>query len=87
MSHRLKAKAPLKQRRDEQAIRVMARQLFNQTMLDKLLAGARPDLREAMIARLRPYLPFTPDIEITVDCPQCGMRRGSILAHACLGVN
>ncbi len=72
------------ERRDERQIKVMAMQIRDQAMLDKLLDGTAPVMREAMLKRLLPYLPFFPKEEVTADCPECGMRRGSVIAHECL---
>jgi formate dehydrogenase maturation protein FdhE len=75
-----------KARQDERLLKVMALQLQNQEQLDALLAGADPLMRHAMLERLIPYLSFVPE-EATANCPACGMKRGSILPHECLGAN
>ena len=72
-------------RRNERELRIMASAIYTQEMLDKLLAGSAPDMRQAMIERLRPHLRFTPaaeDIEVK-DCPHCGFRRGTVVPHEC----
>jgi hypothetical protein len=74
------------ERQDERLLKVMALQLQNQEHLDALLAGADPLMRHAMLERILPYLSFVPE-EVTADCPACGMKRGSILPHECLGAN
>jgi hypothetical protein len=69
-------------KRDERQIKVLAMQLRNQDMLDTLLAGTTQFERDAMMERLRPYLRFEL-VEATPDCPHCGLRRGSAIAHSC----
>ena len=61
----------------------MAMQVTDQATLDNLLAGAQPFVREAMLERLLPYLPFVPREYETPDCPHCGLERGSAIAHSC----
>lgn len=63
MSYQLKRPSPIdpRRKRDERQVKVMASGVRNQKMLDKLLEGASPLDRAAMVARLRPYLPFTPE--------------------------
>ena len=82
-------KAAIRELRREAAqegeIQRQAALLRDQEDLDELLDGATPAMRTAMIERLRPYLRFTPvDVaEPIVDCPRCGLRRGSAIEHAC----
>jgi hypothetical protein len=66
-------------------IRRQAALVRDQDDLDQLLDGADPAMRTALIAYLKPYLSFTPvDVaEPIEDCPTCGLRRGSAIAHAC----
>jgi hypothetical protein len=71
------------ERRDERQIKVMAMQIQDQAMLDKLLDGTVPIMREAMLERLLPHLPFFPKEEVTADCAFCGMRRGSVIPNEC----
>jgi hypothetical protein len=88
MSHKFKRPARLnpQERRDERAINLMAMGVPDQNALEVLLAGADAITRRAMIERLRPYLSFEP-AEVTPDCPACGLRRGSVVPHECLGAN
>ncbi len=78
-----------RERRADKQVRfgtsIMARCIQNQDDLDVLLADAKPDMRAAMLERLRPYLSFELET-VTADCPRCGMKRGTILAHECLVV-
>ena len=84
MAHRFKRPAHIsaKDRREERLVKVMATQVANQEMLDKLLDGTSPLMRKALLERLLPYLPFAPEVP-TPDCPHCGFRRGSVIAHEC----
>jgi hypothetical protein len=89
MSHNFKPPASIdpQDRRDDRMVKVMATQILDQAMLDKLLAGSTGEMREAMLERLIPYLGFTPNPLVSSDCPACGMRRGSVIAHACVGAS
>ncbi len=71
------------ERRTDKQIDFMASLIKDQAELDKLLADAPPVTREKMLERLRPHLSFVPDAEVTRDCPHCGLRRGSVIAHEC----
>jgi hypothetical protein len=71
-------------RREEKQISFLASITTDQAQLDKLLEGSTPEMRKAMMDRLTPHLPFVPREEVTQDCPHCGLRRGSIIAHECL---
>lgn len=86
MSHNFKRPTSIdaQERRDERQIKLMAFQIRDQAMLDKLLEGASPAMRAAMIERLMPYLPFCPKGYVTLDCPECGMKRGSVIPHVCI---
>ena len=75
------------ERRDERAVKIMASAILNQAMLDKLLEGANPELYAAMMEQLLPHLSFVPADQVTADCPSCGLKRGSVIAHECLGAN
>lgn len=70
------------ERRTDRQVDFMA-SLLDQADLDVLLADAPPATRAAMLDRLRPHLSFVPAEEVTADCPQCGLRRGSVIAHEC----
>lgn len=85
MSHHFKAPALIdpRLRRNERQVTQMARMIENQEQLDALLAGAGVDLRAAMLERLLPHLRFVPAADPIADCPHCGMRRGSVIPHAC----
>ena len=72
------------ERRQERQIKLMAMHIPDQAALELLLMGSSPDMRAAMLEKVRPYLPFTPEEEVNLDCPACGMKRGSILAHECV---
>lgn len=71
-----------RERRDEKQIQFMAGCIRDQAELDVLLTESKPDLRAAMLERLRPYLRFEPET-VTADCPRCGLRRGTVIAHEC----
>ena len=73
-----------RQRRETKQIACMAGLIKNQAMLDKLLDGAGPVMREAMLERVKPHLRFAPKEEVTADCPLCGLRRGTAISHQCL---
>lgn len=88
MSHHLKKPAPIspRERREEKQIRFMASQIKDQAALDSFLAGSEPAMREAMLERITPFLSFIPAEEVdsrSLDCPDCGMFRGTVIAHKC----
>lgn len=85
MSHNFRAPASIdpQARRDERRIELMATYgIPDQAALDKLLDGTAPAMRTALIERLTPYLMFAPETAVA-DCPNCGLRRGSAIDHAC----
>ena len=87
MSHNFKRPASIdpQDRRDDRTVKMMALHIPDQATLDKLLDGARPILREAMLAALAPYLTFVPAGPVmAADCPNCGLRRGTLFAHECV---
>lgn len=86
MSHNFKRPISIhpQERRDGRQIDFMASLIKGQKELDVLLADAPPATRAAMLDRLRPHLSFVPAQDVTPDCPQCGLRRGSVIAHDCL---
>jgi len=86
LSHKFRAPASIhpQERRDNRMVDLMALQIQDQAQLDKLLEGASPAMREAMLERVTPYLDFTPETVATKDCPNCGLRRGSVIDHECL---
>lgn len=71
------------ERRTDRQVDYMASLIKDQAELDVLLAEAPPATRIAMLDRLRPHLSFVPQEEVTPDCPGCGLRRGSVIAHEC----
>ena len=86
MSHNFKAPAsidPAERRAERQVNFMAANGVRRQADLDKLLEGAAPAMRDAMIERIRPMLSFEPEATVTEDCPNCGLRRGSVMDHAC----
>lgn len=68
-------------------IEACAHQVKSQAELDILLEGTDPATRSAMLEMLAPHLEFVPREFIAGDCPVCGMRRGSAIAHECLVAN
>jgi hypothetical protein len=68
---------------------MMAMLIHDDRELEMLLAGASSLERAAMLDMIRPYLSFTPgeDVAATPDCPVCGLYRGSVVPHECLGAN
>lgn len=66
----------------QQSIADMAAKIGNQAMLDQLLAGVAPEREKRLLELLTPHLSFTPGFGID-DCPICGLRRGSMIAHEC----
>lgn len=88
LSHHFRrpAAADPRDRRDERQIKLMAMAVQNQEMLDALLEGAPPAIRQAMLERLLPYLPFVPQEydKPVADCPLCGLRRGALVDHDCV---
>lgn len=71
----------------ESEVARLAGLILNQPMLEKVLADTAPHLRAGVLEKLKPHLPFTPyvdDGQPILDCPKCGLKRGSILPHECL---
>ncbi len=86
MSHRFKQQiARYKDEKNEREIAAMARRIRDQQDLEKLLDGADDQMRASLIERLLPYLDFEIfAVDPTPDCPHCGMKRGSLIPHACV---
>ncbi len=73
---------------EELNVRLMAMAIPDEEGLEALLRGASPDLRLAILREIEPYLSFKRvTVEVTPDCPLCGLRRGSAIPHECLGAN
>ncbi len=73
---------------EEQQVRLMATCIPDEAALEDLLRGADPLSREGMLEMIRPYLQFELSAETTTpDCPLCGLRKGSVIPHECLGAN
>ncbi len=73
---------------EELNVRLMAMAIPDEEGLEVLLQGASPHLRAAMLREIEPYLSFKRvTVEVTPDCPLCGLRRGSAISHECLGAN
>lgn len=73
---------------EEREVRLMALCLESEEELEQLLKGASAENRAAMLEMIGPYLTFPRQIvEVIPDCPECGLRRGSVIPHACLGAN
>ena len=73
---------------EQQEAKLMAMCIANEDELEVLLAGASPAMRAGMLELIRPYLKFTlTAVEVTPDCPVCGLYRGSVVNHECLGAN
>jgi len=89
MSHNFKRPASIDpvERRAEKEIRDMAEEIADQEMLDKLLEGATRAMREALLARIGPYLSFVPDVAMDLDCPQCGRKGGAVISHECVSLD
>jgi hypothetical protein len=64
----------------------LAAKIGNQEMLDKVLEEAPNDAARAVIMRyIKDHLAFEPDMGYPIeDCPRCGFRRGTMIAHQCL---
>ncbi len=70
---------------DQLTVRMMAMAIPDEQALEDLLRGASPDMRAAMLREIEPYLSFQRTVvEVTPDCPVCGLRRGSAVSHECL---
>lgn len=86
MSHRFKQVPHAKPSEafNERQIRLMAEQLRDQADVEKLLEGASDEMRAAMLERIAPFIDFEIfDTTPTPDCPNCGMKRGTIIPHHC----
>ena len=86
MSHHFKCPVSIdpRERRADKEVTDMARKIETQEMLDQLLEGASIPMREALLARVGPYLSFVPDVPMQLDCPQCGRKGGAVIAHQCV---
>ena len=87
MSHTFKKPIDMDtlKRQAAREVDILATHIENQAMLDELLKDADPDMRAACLERMAPYLPFVPEDLVIQDCPQCGLRRGSMFPHDCVG--
>ena len=64
----------------------LAERIGNQAMLDLVLENAPTDAHRALILQyVRRHLSFEPEQDFPItDCPRCGLRRGSMIAHECI---
>ncbi len=71
---------------DARDVKLLAMAIPDEEALEVLLKGASPDRRAAMLEQIEPYLSFQRQrVEVTPDCPVCGLKRGSAIPHECLG--
>jgi hypothetical protein len=64
----------------------LAEKIGNQAMLDKVLEEAPSDAARAIIMRyIQKHLAFEPEQDYPIaDCPRCGLKRGTMIAHECI---
>lgn len=67
----------------EGLLKEFAEKLTSVDELDKALATLAPDEAYEARKRMLPYLSFDPDAPVVSDCPKCGFKRGSVIAHEC----
>ncbi len=77
----------LREERKEEAIAELTRLIGNDAMLEKIVNDAVPELRQAVLDKLRPHLCFVPAEIAVADCPNCGRWHGSAISHECVVVD
>lgn len=67
-------------------VALLARRIRNQDQLEQILADCQPGTRQAVFDLIKPHLTFTSAEDSgkpIADCPNCGLRRGSVIQHEC----